>query len=286
MNRFFAIALESVLGFEVEIEQVTPVSGGCINQASRVVTTVGDFFVKWNQDGLALFEEENYGLSLLRKSKTLKVPKVVGSGCIDGKYFLIEQFIESSSYGANFWQSFGYGLADLHKTTNSQYGLDHNNHIGSLVQQNEHSDDWINFFALRRIKPQLGLAETNGYLDSATIHDFELLINQFPQLLADETPSLLHGDLWSGNFMSNASGDPVVFDPAVYFGNREIEIAFTHLFGGFDSRFYDAYSEIYPLASGFEQRMEIYNLYPLLVHLNLFGISYLDQIQNVLKRFT
>ncbi|MEL7006538.1 MAG: fructosamine kinase family protein, partial [Bacteroidota bacterium] len=148
------------------------------------------------------------------------------------------------------------------------------------------NESWIDFFIKERLEKQLRLAYSRELVDNNFLHKFRSLYLHLPNILINEPPSLLHGDLWSGNYLINSHGNASIIDPAVYYGNREIELAFTHLFGGFDSRFYQSYQEAWPLESGFENRMEIYNLYPLLVHVNLFGTSYLSGVLQVLKKYT
>jgi fructosamine-3-kinase len=165
------------------------------------------------------------------------------------------------------------------------YGLNHNNFIGKLPQSNCQHKNWVDFFIEERIQPQLKMATNAGKLGMATIKRFEAMYKQLPQLFPDEPPSLLHGDLWGGNYFFDQSGEATIYDPAVYYGNREIELAFTHLFGGFPSAFYRAYEETYPLQSGFSERKDVYNLYPLLVHTNLFGGSYARRVQRIVNQF-
>lgn len=181
-----------------------------------------------------------------------------------------------------FWKTLGEQLAQLHHHSHKSFGLDHNNYIGSLVQLNEPLSSWIEFFIHRRLEPQLRLLNP----PPRVIKQFEQLYAKLPQLMPDEKPALLHGDLWSGNLITNAHGLPCLIDPAVYFGHREAELALTRLFGGFPNDFYEAYTDTSPLPSGFEDRVDLYNLYPLLVHANLFGGGYTDQALSIVARFS
>ncbi len=194
-------------------------------------------------------------------------------------------YLEQGSAGSNSHQLFGKRLAAQHRVTASQHGLDHDNYIGRLPQSNKKHKDWIDFFVQERLEPQLKMAIDDGTLSSSTHQHFQRLYKQLPSLLPDEPASLLHGDLWSGNYFFIAGGDPAIYDPAVYYGNREIELAMTHLFGGFSSTFYDAYNQNFAIEPDFASRKDIYNLYPLLVHTNLFGSSYARRVQSIVKRF-
>jgi len=187
---------------------------------------------------------------------------------------------------SDYWTDFGHKLAGLHRCSKENFGLDHDNYIGSLPQSNGSSSTWVEFFINQRLRVQLTLAKNGNNIPSQLLQSFDKLIQKIPDWLPEEKPALLHGDLWSGNVMVGSDGKVCLIDPAVYYGHREIELAFTTLFGGFDQSFYHAYNEEFPLAQGYEDRFDIYNLYPLLVHVNLFGSSYLSGIQTILDRFT
>ncbi len=283
---FFESALFQSLGKRVVVKASRFVSGGCINHTLKLETDMGPYFLKWNDDADDnMFEKESSGLQLLARQNVINLPTVLGRGKADGKNFLLLSYIHKHPPASNFWQTFGQSLAHLHRVSSPTFGLSHNNYIGRLPQNNEERDSWIDFFIEKRLEVQLGLAIYNGLVDQDFAKKFRLIYAQLPGLLPDEPPALLHGDLWSGNFMVGDQGLPFVYDPAVYFGHREIELAFTRLFGGFDRTFYQSYHEAFPLEAGFEQRIEIYNLYPLLVHVNLFGSSYLSGINQTLRRF-
>lgn len=284
-NQFFESALFQIFGEHHQVISTRFVSGGCINNTVKLETDKGFYFIKWNENAEEdLFEKEEKGLYLLRKTKTLNTPEVIGRGRADMKNFLLQEFIQRHAPVSNFWKIFGEGLASLHKHTQNEFGLDHDNHIGRLPQKNDLRESWIDFFIENRLEVQLGLAIYNGYIDTSFANKFRQIYAQLPGLLPDEPASLLHGDLWSGNFMVGTDGLPFIYDPAVYFGNREIELSFTRLFGGFDRVFYQTYHEAYPLEPGFEERIDIYNLYPLLVHVNLFGTSYLSGVERTVNR--
>ena len=258
--------------------------GGCINHGGKLVTSAGPYFLKWNDAKKYpdMFAAEAEGLTLLQNAGAIHVPAVIGTGVEESFQFLVLSYIDSKPKTKNFWRNLGQQLASLHRVTNDRAGLPHDNYIGSLPQFNLQHTSWIEFFISQRLEAQLSLMENS---DSVLTHQFESLFKKLPSLLAEEKHSLLHGDLWSGNLIANQNGDPCFIDPAVYFGNREIEISYTQLFGGFDIEFYASYHEAFHLQPGFEQRALIYNLYPLLVHVNLFGGGYLEQVKSILRKF-
>jgi fructosamine-3-kinase len=270
-----------------ELVSFTSVSGGCINNGGRLKTSAGDFFLKWNDSNKfpGMFEAEAKGLALLSKPAVIDIAKVVGFSISGSHQFLILNFVESSLPSPAYWIMLGQQLAALHKNKAADFGLDHSNYIGSLRQVNNHKKKWSDFFIDERLQVQLKLAVDRGRIETSQTKKFEHFFKKLPDLLPDEVPSLIHGDLWSGNLIVNANGDPCLIDPAVYYGHREAELAFTKLFGGFDSSFYESYHRQYPLQTGFERRIEIYNLYPLLVHVNLFGGGYVRQVLNILSYF-
>lgn len=285
-NQFFEQALFIVTGQQLQIMEIQLQSGGCINQAVSLTTNEGDFFLKWNEStDEAMFSAEAMGLKLLKNAAALPVPAVLGQGQVAGKPFLLLEYLKGSSPNSSYWQLLGQGLAKLHQHSQQQYGLSHNNFIGSLQQNNEPLTDWIEFFIQQRLEPQLTLAYYQQLVAKSFMQRFRQLYPKLSDLLATEAPSLLHGDLWSGNVMPGPDGSAWIFDPAVYYGHREAEMAFTTLFGGFDPAFYAAYQEAAPLEPGYQQRYALYNLYPLLVHVNLFGASYLSGVERVLKKY-
>lgn len=285
-NQFFEQALFIATGHMLQVKDMQVKGGGCINQTVHLKTSGGDFFIKWNETAnAAMFEAEARGLELLRNTGALPVPEVVGQGQVEGKPFLVLEYLNSRALKNDYWRQLGQGLAALHQHTQKQYGLDHNNYIGRLPQANEPLDDWVEFFIQRRLEPQLGLAFYKQQIHKGFMERFRKLYPRLKELLSVEQPALLHGDLWSGNVMPGPDGAAWIIDPAVYYGHREAEIAFTKLFGGFDPQFYTAYQEVKPLEIGYEERFSLYNLYPLLVHLNLFGAGYLSGIERTLKQF-
>lgn len=285
-NQFFEAALFESTGRQLAVEEVQFLSGGCINNAVKLNTPEGNFFIKWNETiEEDMFAAEANGLRLLQADGNLCVPEVLGLGKVEEKHYLLLEFIDSRYPAKNYWEELGRLLARQHSHTADEYGLTENNYIGRLPQNNEQSGRWSDFFRDQRLNVQLGLAIYKGLVSDSFVKRFKSLYPKLPELLPEEPPALLHGDLWSGNVMVGAEGQPCLIDPAVYFGHREAELAFTELFGGFNDRFYKAYDEEKPLAPGYKERKDIYNLYPLMVHVNLFGTSYLSGVERTLKRF-
>jgi fructosamine-3-kinase len=280
---------------EQELEQKIPgfqcysaetISGGDINSAALIDSNKGDFFIKWNytKDFPDMFEKEALGLKLLADSNTIKIPEVITTG-IAGRYnFLVLEYLKPDSKDSLFFHLFGKSLGQMHKNFGSYFGLDHNNYIGSLPQINEPKDNWIEFFIINRLEYQLKMAKDNSLVDSSILRKFDRLFPKLDSLIPKEKASLLHGDLWGGNYLASRDG-AALFDPAVYYGHREVDIAMSKLFGGFDSEFYEAYNQEYPLEKGWEERVDLFNLYPLLVHLNIFGKAYQIQISRILSNF-
>jgi protein-ribulosamine 3-kinase len=280
-------ALAALKGEKVIIDNFFPSSGGCINNGGKLSTSKGVFFVKWNSAERypGMFRAESMGLSLLRATETLDAPEPLCAGEAHEFQFLILGFIQGSLRAERYWENLGSGLAALHKKTAKAFGLAYSNYIGSLPQSNTPRISWVEFLVRERFEKQLGLTDPNDHQINRLRKKFELLYAKLPGILIQESPSLLHGDLWSGNIMVSDQGQPSIIDPAVYYGNREVDIAMTQLFGGFQKEFYQSYQYHFPMENGFQERLDVYNLYPLLVHLNLFGGSYLQQINLILKKF-
>jgi fructosamine-3-kinase len=232
-----------------------------------------------------MFEKEASGLKILAETKSIEIPEVI-SFAMTGKYaYLLLQYIETGISSRNFWIDFGTKLADLHQNTNKYFGLDHDNYIGLLVQKNDSHPDFFSFFISERIEPQLKEARNKGAFSHSETRYFDSLFNILHNIIPAEKPALIHGDLWSGNYMVTANGSPCLVDPAVYFGHREADIAMTQLFGGFHPDFYNAYNHAWPMEKDWQKRMDIFNLYPLLVHVNLFGGSYTRQVLQIIRQF-
>jgi fructosamine-3-kinase len=266
--------------------------GGMINEAVCIEVNGTRYFVKWNGNAPpAFFEVEAHGLALLRATDTLRVPQVIAhsEGTDHVPAYLILEWIESAPDGDSrgFLESLGRSLAALHRVTGSTFGLDHDNYIGSLPQQNTQSASWPEFFRDQRIAVQMEIARNFGHLPPHRESLLRKLMEQIETILngSGNPPSLVHGDLWPGNFLAASDGRAAVIDPAVYYGDREVEIAYTELFGGFPAAFLETYSEAYPLDPGYGYRRPLLQLYPLLVHLNHFGKTYGGSVEAVCRHY-
>lgn len=265
------------------------VSGGCINQCYRVTdSNKRSVFVKLNSisqfPGLLL--KEKNGLKYLQNQQIIKTPAVKGYEEEGEFQLLVMEWIDQAGPTQHSWNKLGEQLAHLHRVTSQQYGFDQDNYIGSLPQENTWQQSWVKFFVEHRLKPQINLAKSKGLLTNQHQSLFEKLFVKLPEIFDDEKPALLHGDLWRGNLVFDTSTDPVLIDPSVYFGSRHMDLAMTTLFGGFDKAFYDSYHHHYPLPQNHKQQWDICNLYPLLVHVNLFGGSYVSSVQSILKKYS
>ncbi len=265
-----------------QVSDIIAVYGGDINKTVKILTeNSGAYFLKWNPNSPeGMFNAEAAGLQLLASAGTeLEIPSVI----LADDDFLMMDFIEEADTGNSF--EFGIQLAKLHKKTNELHGLDHSNFIGRLPQTNKYYADWMDFFIRERLEPQVKLAIDSGKLSKKHLSIFDRVMNFTYVIFPDEPPSLLHGDLWGGNYMFTMDGRASIYDPAVYYGHREMDLAMTHLFGGFDPAFYEGYNSEYPLQKGYEERFKLCNLYPILVHTNLFGGGYVSRAEQILNRF-
>ncbi len=282
-------------GLQISSLQFHTIGGGCINDTYQVTINHNTrFFLKLNSvtSYPALFEKEKTGLEFLWKQKIIRVPSVIAYEIIDDDQILLLEWIENGIQTGGFWKQFGEKLAMLHKQTwlngNQQtvFGFTENNYIGALLQLNNQQDDWIEFFIHCRLQPQIKMAEEKRLLQTKHLSAFENLFTKLTGIFNYENSSLLHGDLWAGNFVCAKNAEPVLIDPAVYFGHRSMDLAMTTLFGGFDKVFYESYNYHFRFPANYSEQWEICNLYPLLVHLNLFGRGYLSQVENTLRKFS
>ncbi len=278
------------------------ISGGCINQGYSISSSSRAYFAKINQASqIAMFEAEALGLQQMRATQTIRVPEPICWGTEGNSAYIVLEWLDLGSRGGErAWEEMGHQLAAMHKYTppnppllrggeerNSTllgkvFGWDINNTIGSTVQINNWTANWAEFWAEHRIGYQLKLARRRG----GHFPQGERLLEVIPELLAghEPQPSLVHGDLWGGNAGVTSAGEPVIFDPAAYFGDREVDIAMTELFGGFSAQFYRGYNQVWPLEVGYDQRKTLYNLYHILNHFNLFGASYESQANQMINR--
>lgn len=266
-----------------EVKQLQPVGGGCINNGARLQTKQGKtFFLKTNHHAPPeLFAREAEGLQALRSANVPRVPDAY----LYGLNFILLEDLAPGSRRADYWETFGRQLAALHHHTKEQFGFDHDNYLGSTQQPNGWMTDGYAFFAKRRLIFQAKLAQRNGLFTEQEVKAVETLAGRLQELVPSQPASLLHGDLWSGNAITDNNGLPAVIDPAAYYGWAEAELGMTALFGGFPDRFYRAYEEARPLESGWRNRLDLYNLYHLLNHLNLFGESYYGSVMGILQRY-
>ena len=266
-----------------EIEGRQRVGGGCINQGMRLITTSGlSFFLKSNSRAPKdMFACEAEGLNALSVSGAPRVPRPF----LIGETFLLLEDLAPSRPVADYWASFGRRLAVLHNHVGDTFGFPHNNYIGSTPQPNPQTADGHQFFAEQRLLFQTSLARQQGLLNAGDESQVRSLINRLDDLVPAQPPSLIHGDLWSGNAIADAQGEPALIDPAAHYGWGEAELGMTSLFGGFPEAFYQAYQEVRPLEPGYRERFSIYNLYHLLNHVNLFGTGYLGRTRAILSRF-
>ena len=269
----------------VNILKAPSLSGGCINHVHRLQTSIGDFCIKYNlRDRFPeMFTSEADGLALLNNAGEIHVPDVCCTGYAGSFAYILLEYIDEGRKSSSFMNDFGRSLARLHKHTAGYFGHKLDNYMGSLPQSNKKHTTWNLFFVEERLKRQVSLA--NVYFSSSDVAAFERLYARLDELLPVEPPALLHGDLWGGNYMVAPDGKACLIDPAVYYGHREVDIAMTTLFGGFDESFYASYQEEYPLEIGWQERLDIFKLYPLLIHLNLFGSGYLGSILSIIRRF-
>ncbi|ATL47828.1 hypothetical protein COR50_12000 [Chitinophaga caeni] len=282
-----AIKLSAKFGVKIQIIQSEKLYGGDINFTYKIATNEGDYFLKINDHKKfpKIFQKELHGLQALRAARSIAVPEPYLYGHVGNAAYLVTEYIPKEAARHDFWEHFGAGLAQLHRQSQPYFGLNESNYIGSIKQYNTPYNNWPVFYAFNRIMPLVKLAYDEHQLDKTLAQQLEALCKRFPQIFPGEPSSLLHGDLWSGNFMVGKKGQAYVYDPAIYYGYREMDLAMTRLFGGFDNRFYQAYDKTYPLQPGWQQRIGICQLYPLLVHYILFGGSYYNSIREIVRAF-
>ena len=297
-----AAHISETTGETFSLDNRPSVSGGCINQGYSISSSSRAYFAKINQASqIAMFEAEALGLQQMRATQTIRVPEPICWGTKGNSAYIVLEWLDLGSRGGErAWEEMGRKLAAMHKYTppnppllrggeepNSTllrvvFGWDINNTIGSTVQINHWTANWAEFWAEYRIGYQLKLAKRRG----GHFPQGERLLEMIPELLAgyEPQPSLVHGDLWGGNAGVTSAGEPVIFDPATYFGDREVDIAMTELFGGFPALFYRGYNQVWSLDGGYDRRKSLYNLYHILNHFNLFGGSYESQANQMIKR--
>ncbi|MGD8457647.1 MAG: fructosamine kinase family protein [Anaerolineales bacterium] len=266
-----------------EIESSHPVGGGCINNGVQLLTKSGEsFFLKTNNHAPEdMFGREVEGLAILNVTDGPRVPNPY----LHATNFLLMEDLSPSARMPGYWDDFGRQMAALHNYTNDEFGFPHDNYIGSTPQLNQWMKDGYLFFTQCRLIFQAEMAVNRKLLTDQEVKWVENLAERLKELVPEQPASLIHGDLWGGNAMTDENGYPSIIDPAAHYGWAEADLAMTALFGGFDNRFYDAYNEYRPLPLGWQDRFDIYNLYHLLNHLNLFGRGYHGQVMRILKRY-
>jgi fructosamine-3-kinase len=274
-------------------QAITPLGSSFAGRLYRVRSAAGEFALKWAEQPVAgALEAEARGLRLLAATQTVRVPQVYAMhdpsvAGDSGTAYLLMEWVDAAGAQPDM-EALGSVLAELHRHSAKTYGLDHTNYIGGTPQLNAPCADWPRFFRTQRLEPQIALAAGNGHMPTPRRRAIERLLTRLDDLLADvpRRPALIHGDLWSGNVLAaSPAGAPALIDPAVYYADREAEIAFTELFGGFGTRFYAAYNEAWPLEPGYRDRRDLYNLYHVLNHLNLFGERYGAQVDAITRRY-
>ncbi|NOQ77322.1 MAG: phosphotransferase [Methylococcaceae bacterium] len=278
--------IEAKIGTSLTGYKLSPVGGGSINTAYKLQTDEHSFFIKLNQPHLSdMFEAEAQGLEEMRALNCVRIPEVICYGKDSNHSYLVLEYIKLGSLQGNVGRLLGKQLAKLHSHSQAYFGWDINNTIGSTPQHNNREHDWLTFWQQHRLGAQLKIAAKNGF--SGRLQDKgQQLQTKLHVFFEGYTPesSLLHGDLWGGNAASDPQGNPVIFDPACYYGDRETDIAMTELFGGFGADFYSAYQAEYPLDSAYKTRKTLYNLYHIINHVNLFGGGYLSQAESMIDQ--
>ncbi|SFB90720.1 hypothetical protein SAMN04487907_1011124 [Zunongwangia mangrovi] len=268
----------------LKINNITSLSGGDINDVFLLNTTEGKKVVKMNSATKfpGMFEAEMAGMKALKAAEAIDVPQMIDVYTENDYSCLLMEHRETGSRSSNFWTVFGKQMADLHKNTQPKFGFSEDNYIGSLPQQNNEHENIVDFYNEERLEPQFKLAKEQAY----DLGDTKKFCSELYDLIPQEKPALIHGDLWNGNYLVNAEGSPCLIDPAVAYAPREMDLSMMKLFGGFDSVLFNTYFEEFPVEKGFDDRVPIWQLYYLLVHLNLFGTGYLGSCKNIIDRYT
>ncbi|MGF1673517.1 MAG: fructosamine kinase family protein [Rivularia sp. (in: cyanobacteria)] len=276
--------ISQATGEQFQTQQRRSVSGGCINQGYSLTYGAKTYFVKLNQASqIAMFAAEALGLQQMYDTNTIRVPQPICYGIAENSCYIVLEWLEMGNGNSKSSQEMGQKLARMHqKSLSEKFGWNINNTIGSTPQINTWTDDWVEFFTQHRLGYQFQLAKRRG----GSFPQAEELLCAIPELLTGHKvqPSLVHGDLWGGNAGFTVDGEPVIFDPATYYGDREVDIAMTEVFGGFPAAFYQGYEQVFPLDDGYERRKTLYNLYHILNHFNLFGGGYGSQANGMIER--
>jgi protein-ribulosamine 3-kinase len=265
------------------LSEKIPVSGGDINQAFRLLGDGAEYFVKLNSSKYwDMFVQESVGLKALDITQSMLIPKVILHGVFKGQSYLVLEYIKMQRQGDI--RAFATALADLHLTSHSTFGFDNDNHIGTTPQNNRANNNWGEFFAEQRIGFQLKLLQQKN-VSQSLLNKGQQLLKKLPNYLNRHQvkPALVHGDLWQGNYAFNQAGVPLIFDPACYYADHEVDLAMLELFGNPGREFFEAYNRVYKIEQGYTERKKIYNLYHILNHANLFGGSYINQSEQIIN---
>lgn len=281
LNENFKKYLSEILN--TQIKEFCPLSGGDINDVYKISTVTQDLVIKVNSASKFsnMFELEALGLKHIANSKSFTTPEIIQTGYFKDQSFLILEYLQSGKKASNFSENFGHQLAKMHKNTDV-FGFEKDNYIGSLPQHNKIESNAIDFYINQRLEPQFKMAIERGYRFS----NLEAVYAKISELIPDEPAALIHGDLWSGNYMVGENGELILIDPATCYAPREMDIAMMHLFGGFESEIVDHYNEIFPLQQDWEERIRLWQLYYILVHVNLFGGNYYTSAKTILQEYS
>lgn len=268
------------------IESILPVSGGDISSAYKIETSGKIYFLKLNEaSALNMFLKEADALKMIATMNTINTPSVIDVGSFENNSYLLMDFIDSKTPSNQDMALLGKQLANLHLNTFKTFGFNSDNYIGTLPQSNTKHQNWVDFYMEERLAPQLKLAVQKQLLSPTEVPNTSTMKLKTADIFKEVQPSLLHGDLWSGNFLISKDGTPYLIDPATYYGHSEVDIAMSLLFGGFSNSFYEAYRAVIPKETDTNARVELYQLYYLLVHLNLFGSSYYHSVKHILNKY-
>ena len=278
--------LSEIAGETGKLTNIKTVSGGSINNSYYFTFVRKKYFLKCNSKSPfpGMFAGEFKGLKELAKCNLPLVPLPYIIFESETSQYIIMDYKERKAEDDAFFEELGKNLAVIHRIKSTHFGFDESNYIGSLPQNNSKKENWDQFFIENRLTDLVKWSYDNAFFDKSNLNSFDNLYTHLKSIFPAGEPALLHGDLWSGNKMNTSAG-PLIFDPAVYYGHREMDIAMTTLFSGFEKSFYKAYMQSYPLENGYQERLDICNLYPLLVHLKLFGKSYINDILRIIKKF-
>ena len=275
--------LKNIAGeHSIDLTEWEAIGGGDICEVFLITGSKKENFILKLIDATGIpdiFPKEMKGLITLKETGCIDIPAPVATGEHNGNSYLLLEYRAKGKAPGDFWEKFGEQMACLHKNIHENFGFSEDNYIGSLLQKNTWTTDASGFYINQRLKPQLELA--TQYELNISEDFFENIAENIP----DEPPSLIHGDLWDGNFLINAEGNPCLFDPAVAYAPREMDLAMMKLFSGFDRKLFDVYNEVFPLERGFEERLPLWQLYYLLIHLNIFGKGYRNQVVNIIKKY-